>query len=327
MQAADALSRDPSACGGRRIFFEPGRAGELLAVDRRDPGAGGPATRPESMSLAKAWRVGLACEALWTVARLRGEPPMTRFLASQLATSHWFDIIACQTRFWLPAARVDGGGHAAAGRLAAEAELGRERGSDVQRRVSRPSRWLARPITIAGLPIHRAINRLRGPSCCELIPAANLRVEHVGKTVTLCGWVDSYRDHGGGLFVDLRDRYGITQVVFNPPDTPAAIIEQSKTLRAEYVIKVTGVVAQRPDGMANPKLRHRRDRAPRHATSSCSTRASTPPVSPNAYGQDLPNEDLRLEVSLSRPAAARDAADAAAARPHDQQHARLFRRR
>ncbi len=81
---------------------------------------------------------------------------------------------------------------------------------------------------------------LRTHTCGEL------RVDHVGKSVTLCGWVDSYRDHGGGLFVDLRDRYGITQVVFNPPDTPAAIIDQSKSLRAEYVVKVTGNVAKRP---------------------------------------------------------------------------------
>ncbi|MEX2093648.1 MAG: aspartate--tRNA ligase, partial [Pirellulales bacterium] len=138
---------------------------------------------------------------------------------------------------------------------------------------------------------------LRTHTCGEL------RVEHVGKTVTLCGWVDSYRDHGGGLFVDLRDRYGITQVVFNPPDTPAAIIDQSKSLRAEYVIKVTGHVAKRPAGMANPK----------HASGEIELRVTdfkllnesiTPPVSPSAFGQDLPNEELRLEhryLDLRRP--------------------------
>ncbi|HEY4234310.1 MAG TPA: aspartate--tRNA ligase [Lacipirellulaceae bacterium] len=129
---------------------------------------------------------------------------------------------------------------------------------------------------------------LRTHTCGEL------RTDHVGREVTLCGWVDSYRDHGGGLFVDLRDRYGITQVVFNPPDTSAAIIEQSKSLRAEYVIKVTGRVEKRPTGMANPK----------HASGEIELRVTgfqllneslAPPVSPSAYGQDLPNEELRLE--------------------------------
>lgn len=129
---------------------------------------------------------------------------------------------------------------------------------------------------------------LRTHTCGEL------RTDHVGKTVTLCGWVDSYRDHGGGLFVDLRDRYGITQVVFNPPDTSVAIIEESKKLRAEYVVQVTGKVAKRPEGMANP----------RHASGEIELRVTdykllnqseVPPVSPNAYGQDLPNEELRLE--------------------------------
>ncbi len=89
---------------------------------------------------------------------------------------------------------------------------------------------------------------LRTHTCGEL------REEQIGQPATLCGWVDSYRDHGGGLFVDLRDRYGVTQVVFNPPDTSPATIEASKGLRAEYVIKVTGNVAHRPDGMTNRKL-------------------------------------------------------------------------
>ena len=82
---------------------------------------------------------------------------------------------------------------------------------------------------------------LRTHTCGQLGEA------QVGDTVTLGGWVDSYRDHGGGLFVDLRDRYGLTQVVFNPPDTSAETIEASKALRAEYVIQVTGTVALRPE--------------------------------------------------------------------------------
>jgi aspartyl-tRNA synthetase len=126
---------------------------------------------------------------------------------------------------------------------------------------------------------------------------------NVGETVTLCGWVDTYRDHGGGLFLDLRDRYGMTQVVFNPPDSSPGVIEQSKQLRAEYVVKVTGVVAARPAGMENLKL----------ATGKIEVRATamellnkslTPPVSPNANAQDLPGEDLRLKyryLDLRRP--------------------------
>ena len=138
---------------------------------------------------------------------------------------------------------------------------------------------------------------LRSHTCGELRPS------HVGEKVTLCGWVDSYRDHGGGLFVDLRDRYGITQVVFNPPDTPADTIERSKTLRAEYVVQVTGNVAKRPAGMANPK--HESGEIELRVTEfKLLNESATPPVSPSAYGQDLPNEELRLEhryLDLRRP--------------------------
>ena len=127
--------------------------------------------------------------------------------------------------------------------------------------------------------------------------------EQIGKEVTLCGWVDSYRDHGGGLFVDLRDRYGMTQVVFNPPDTPADLIEQSKALRNEYVIQATGTVAARPTGMANPKLSTGEIEL-RVTGFKLLNKSLTPPVSPNANIQDLPNEELRLEyryLDLRRP--------------------------
>ncbi len=129
---------------------------------------------------------------------------------------------------------------------------------------------------------------LRTHTCGEI------RRSDAGKEVTLCGWVDSYRDHGGGLFVDLRDRYGMTQVVFNPPDTPADIIEESKQLRAEYVVQVTGKVAERPTGMANPKLGTGEVEL-RVTKFKLFNKSLTPPVSPNANAQDLPNEELRLE--------------------------------
>ena len=128
----------------------------------------------------------------------------------------------------------------------------------------------------------------------------DLRTEHVGQTATLCGWVDSYRDHSGVLFVDLRDRYGKTQVVFGP-EGGADVQELGRSLRAEYVVSVTGAVAARPAGTANPKL----------ATGEIELRATrlevlnksvTPPFQPGSI--DTPNEDLRLKyryLDLRRP--------------------------
>jgi len=131
-----------------------------------------------------------------------------------------------------------------------------------------------------------------------------LRKEHVGQTVTLCGWVDTYRDHGGGLFIDLRDRYGVTQVVFNPPDTPENLIEQSKELRNEYVVKVTGKIAERPTGMANAKLATG-DVELRVTDFELLNKSLVPPVSPSEHVQELPGEELRLKhryLDLRRPA-------------------------
>ncbi|MCH8840822.1 MAG: aspartate--tRNA ligase [Planctomycetes bacterium] len=136
---------------------------------------------------------------------------------------------------------------------------------------------------------------LRTHTCGEL------REEQIGQPATLCGWVDSYRDHGGGLFVDLRDRYGITQVVFNPPDTSPATIEASKGLRGEYVIKVIGNVAHRPEGMTNRKLQTGAIEL-RTTELEVLNKSLVPPVSPS--GPDVPNEDLRLKhryLDLRRP--------------------------
>jgi aspartyl-tRNA synthetase len=72
-----------------------------------------------------------------------------------------------------------------------------------------------------------------------------LRWEQVGQEVTLCGWVDTSRDHGGTLFIDLRDRYGKTQVVF-APEAGQAILDESRKLRTEDVVLVPGKVAPRP---------------------------------------------------------------------------------
>ncbi len=80
-----------------------------------------------------------------------------------------------------------------------------------------------------------------------------LRAEHIGETVTLCGWVDRRRDHGGVIFIDLRDRDGIVQIVSDPVRTPASY-NQAGDLRNEDVVQITGRVTQRPEDSLNPKL-------------------------------------------------------------------------
>ena len=80
-----------------------------------------------------------------------------------------------------------------------------------------------------------------------------LTKKEVGATVTLMGWVHTRRDHGGLIFVDLRDRGGITQVVFNP-ETSAEAHKLAHEIRSEFVLAVTGKVAPRPGNTVNPKL-------------------------------------------------------------------------
>lgn len=80
-----------------------------------------------------------------------------------------------------------------------------------------------------------------------------LRIEDAGQRVNLAGWVHSYRDHGNLVFIDLRDRDGITQLVFDPQTHPEHH-KQGRLLRCEWVIAVSGLVRPRGEGMENPKL-------------------------------------------------------------------------
>ena len=88
----------------------------------------------------------------------------------------------------------------------------------------------------------------RTHSCCEL------GAKDVGKEVVVMGWVLRRRDHGGVIFVDLRDREGLTQVVFNP-EVDKDVHVKAHSIRNEYVLAVRGKVDPRPDGMVNPNLR------------------------------------------------------------------------
>ena len=84
--------------------------------------------------------------------------------------------------------------------------------------------------------------------CNELRPA------QIGQAVTLEGWVHSRRDLGGLIFIDVRDREGRTQTVFDPSDLPKDLFEQAASLRSECVVRITGKVRARPDGTNNPKI-------------------------------------------------------------------------
>lgn len=127
-----------------------------------------------------------------------------------------------------------------------------------------------------------------------------LRASHVGQEVTICGWVDTYRDMGGVLFVDVRDRYGKTQAVF-APSSGAELAEAARGLRSEYVVAVTGKVERRPEGTDNPKLPTGQVEI-RVRSMELLNRSLTPPFQPTAM--ELPGEDLRLKyryIDLRRP--------------------------
>ncbi|WP_146401249.1 aspartate--tRNA ligase [Planctomycetes bacterium CA13] len=119
-----------------------------------------------------------------------------------------------------------------------------------------------------------------------------LRKSDVGHEVTLCGWVESKRDHGGAVFIDLRDRYGLTQVVVGPPEAEASLIDEAGRIPTESVILIKGKVADRLEGKTNDKL-DTGDIEVRTEHLEILNTCATPPFTPSQ--SDLPGEDLRLK--------------------------------
>jgi aspartyl-tRNA synthetase len=119
-----------------------------------------------------------------------------------------------------------------------------------------------------------------------------LRESHIGQSVVLNGWVNTYRAYNDQIFVDLRDRYGITQVVFEADDK---VWEPAQTIRNEFVLSVQGVVRERLPGKHNPKLATG-DVEVKARELTILNRCPTPPFEVTEFpGEELANEDLRLQ--------------------------------
>ncbi len=136
----------------------------------------------------------------------------------------------------------------------------------------------------------------RSHTCGELTPA------HVSHSVTLCGWVDTVRDHGGILFIDLRDRYGVTQIVCDPADNAEAAAAAAAT-KPEYVIRVEGTVRARPANMVNARLATGGIEVVGNSVKVLNT-SPTPPFPLEDEKAARVNEELRMQyryLDLRRP--------------------------
>lgn len=126
------------------------------------------------------------------------------------------------------------------------------------------------------------------PRTLDKLTCGSLRASDSGRHVSLAGWVHRRRDLGGLIFIDLRDRYGITQIVFNPEISPSAH-DVAGELRNEYVIRVDGIVRHRPAGTENPKLATGEIEIEAHAV-----QILNPSLTPPFYI----NEDVEVDESL-----------------------------
>jgi aspartyl-tRNA synthetase len=123
---------------------------------------------------------------------------------------------------------------------------------------------------------------MRSHYCGEINESLN------GTEIEVCGWVHRRRDHGGVIFIDLRDREGLLQVVFDPDR--AEIFAQAERIRSEYVLKVKGLVRPRPDGTVNPNMRTGKIEVLAHELEILN-KSETPPF----HHDEQANEDIRLK--------------------------------
>jgi len=123
---------------------------------------------------------------------------------------------------------------------------------------------------------------MRSHYCGEINESLN------GTEIEVCGWVHRRRDHGGVIFIDLRDREGLLQVVFDPDR--AGIFAQAERIRSEYVLKVKGLVRPRPDGTVNPNMRTGQIEVLAHELEVLN-KSETPPF----HHDEQANEDIRLK--------------------------------
>jgi len=123
---------------------------------------------------------------------------------------------------------------------------------------------------------------MRSHYCGEINESLN------GTEIEVCGWVHRRRDHGGVIFIDLRDREGLLQVVFDPDR--AEIFAQAERIRSEYVLKVKGLVRPRPDGTVNPNMRTGQVEVLAHELEILN-KSETPPF----HHDEQANEDIRLK--------------------------------
>ncbi|MBM4069461.1 MAG: aspartate--tRNA ligase [Planctomycetes bacterium] len=129
-----------------------------------------------------------------------------------------------------------------------------------------------------------------------------LRAEHAGQAVVLNGWVNTYRNQGGLVFIDLRDRYGVTQVVFE--SERVELLKAAQELRSEFVVSIRGQVSRRLEGKENKDLATGAVEVKAHELTILN-RCPTPPFEVTEFAaQELANEDLRLQyryLDLRRP--------------------------